>query len=151
MRNILYPLIGAAVGSVVVWVNSPQFDAFMAARWYEVHSVTAEMEPGAEWPVVKMERSIHKPFTGTWTTTLWRQEGSGFVRYCSHDGRNDYLPDTLLPKRTNLNWWMNIPPQAPCPKLRPGRYKMTFAWIVVDDGQPLHGVRAQTNVFNVPG
>ena len=147
MRNVIYPVIGIALGVLAVWLMSPAFDEYLASRWLVVENVV--VTPTAGSPLVTMERRIKRPFTATWTTTIWREGDGGFLSFCNHDGRNDYLPEGVAPAIADLNWWLGIPPREPCPPLVPGRYKVTFSWIISPDGGGAHAVRAESNVFEI--
>jgi hypothetical protein len=148
MRNLIYPIIGATLGSAAVWLTSPQFEDFLAARWLEVENVVVTPRPQGQ-PIVTMDRKIHRPFTATWVTTIRRQEGVGFVPVCRHSGQNDYLPDTVLPQVPDLNWFLGVPPQEPCGRVTAGRYKVSFVWIIQAGSSRQHTVRAESNLFTI--
>jgi hypothetical protein len=147
MRRLIFPIIGASLGGLLVWLTSPAFDAFLATRWLEVHSVLVTPREGPGMPYVTMERTIHRPFSATWTTSIRRQQGAGFVPVCSRVGRSEFTPDTIVPPGTDLNYWLGIPPQPPCDPLTPGTYKVLFVWLITGSGGNVHQVRYETDIF----
>ena len=71
------------------------------------------------------------------------------MHVCARSGQNDYLPSSVLPGETDIDWWMNIPFNPPCPDLPVGRYILTMVWIVSVEGMPPKVLRRQSNVFEV--
>ena len=149
MRRILLPVLGIALGTLAVLLTSPQFDAYLASRWMDVRSIVITPEPGSEWPIVEVDRVVHRPLSAQWTRTIRREEGSRFVAFCSRTGQSDLQPDTVIPPGLDLSTWMGAPSTPPCPRLRPGRYKVTFVWVIFADSSAVRVVRGESNVFEI--
>ena len=149
MKRVLLPVLGIALGVLAVLLTSSRFDAFLASRWMEVGSVVITPEPGLQWPRVEMDRIVYRPLSAQWTRTIRREEGSRFVSVCSRTGQSDLQPDVAIPPGLDLNTWMGAPSTPPCPRLQPGRYQVTFVWIIFADSAAVHMVRAESNVFEI--
>jgi hypothetical protein len=154
---VINPIAGIAIVVMVLAASLPQIDdsvflLFPTSRWLEVRSIkVASPVKSTEVPLVKVDRTVRRPFTATWTLTVRQESGLGFAHFCSRYGHNDYLPDTVLPPSTDLNWWMAVPPNLPCAPLPPGRYELTIVWVIETEGLPLREVRAESNIFEVIG
>ena len=125
------------------------FLAVPTSRWFEVSAIEVATPVTTASPRVRVDRTIHRPFTAVWTATIRQESGVGYAQFCSRNGRNDYLPDAVLPPETDLNWWLAIPPNAPCPALPPGRYVLSIVWQIETEGPPIRVLRAESNVFVV--
>lgn len=154
MRSLLLPISGAVIGTAAAWLAMPWAGALVnaaipASRWFEVATIAVEDAATGESPLVEVERTIRRPFTGHWTVTLRRENGEGYAAFCTRNGRNDYRPGASPPVGKDLDWWMGIPANAPCPALSPGRYIVTIAWTLEIPGLEPKVVRAESNVFEV--
>jgi hypothetical protein len=154
MRQWHFPVCGVLLGTVAAWMIYPAAVPYLKqivpiAFWFEVRSVEVSSIHAGEIPRVQVDRTIRRPFTAEWIVTLRRMEEDGFSVFCSRQGRNDYRPFAELPAQTDLNWWMDIPPNEQCPPLVPGNYIMTFAWQVEIEGIPPRSVRIDSNIFEV--
>lgn len=97
------------------------------SRYYELRTVTVSDTTVDASPRVIVDRSIERDFRGRFEVEVLRAEGGQFVVWweCgphSSDWRT-YRPEAVLPSDMDLDWWMGIPPNRPCP-LPPGTYKI---------------------------
>lgn len=154
MRAMTLPLIGIVVGTAIAWLAMPWtgaaiVSAIPTSRWFEVSAIEVADAPRGASPAVRVERAIRRAFTGHWTVTLRQETGEGYASFCARHGRNDYRVDAVLPERTDLDWWMDVPANTPCPAIPPGRYIVTIAWTLEIPGLAPKVVRAESNVFEV--
>jgi hypothetical protein len=120
-----------------------------ASRWFEVGGITVDDTVTGVSPLVHVDRTIKQPFSGRWTVTVRRVEGKGLVSHCDRSGQNDYLTDSVLPAQTDLEWWMEVPPNRPCPPLAPGRYVVTVRWLIELPDRTDKEIRVTSNQFQV--
>lgn len=154
MRRSYFPFFGFLLGTFVAWWVYPVAAPFLKALlpiewWFEVRSVEVRSTRLGEMPRVLVDRSIRRPFTANWIVTVRRSEEEGFAAVCSREGRDDYRPLAELPNETDLNWWLDVPPNEACPVLIPGRYIVTFAWQIEIEGISPRVVRFDSNIFEV--
>lgn len=154
MRRWYFPVFGFVLGTFVAWwvypVATPLLKALLPIEWwFDVRSVQINSVQSGEVPRVRVARSIRRPFTANWIVTVRRSEDNGFETFCSREGRSDYRPFSELPAHTDLNWWLGIPPNDPCPAMIPGRYLVTFAWQIEVEGISPRVVRFDSNIFEV--
>ena len=143
-------LLGAFIAWLAVpWVEAVFFYSIPASRWFEVESIGVADAASGEPHRVEVDRRIKQAFTASWTVTVRREVEEGYAPVCARSGRSDYLPDSVFPVDTDINWWMNIPPGPSCPDLAVGRYILTMVWIISVEGMPPKVVREESNVFEV--
>lgn len=115
-----------------------------ASAWLEVVAIHAtDTRVGAD-PLLLIERTIHAPFAGEWTTTVRKIEQDGLVVACEGSGRTNYSPDSRLPRPTPLRWWAGVE----C-KLEPGSYRVDTSWRMYPPGYPMKTQHRSSNIFRV--
>ncbi|WP_111429113.1 hypothetical protein [Rhodobacteraceae bacterium DSL-40] len=154
MKRWHFALFGILLGTATAWLLYPSASsvvlrAMSGDRWFHVHSVDIEDAVVGDSPVVHVVREIRRPFTASWIVTLRRRNGADFAVFCAREGRNDYRPSAVLPAETDLNWWMNIPPNPNCPGLLPGTYILSMSWSIEVSGLPPKVMRIESNEFEV--
>jgi hypothetical protein len=154
MNRWLHPLLGIALGTLTVWYVFPRlptgiFQSLESDRWFEVLSIEVDSVHIGTLPDVRVARMIHAPFTASWIASIRRKEDTGFTVFCARQGINDYRPYASLPARTDLNWWLDIPPNPQCPELPVGEYILTISWELEVDSASSMVVQAESNVFEV--
>lgn len=154
MSRWLLPILGIVLGTFTVWYVFPRLPINYPANaptdhWFEVTSVEVSSAAVGTIPKARVTRLIHRPFTANWIVTLRKRNGSGFLSYCVRKGTNDYRPYARLPESTDINWWMEIPPNPACPELVPGEYILTLSWELQIDGVEAKVVKVESNVFEV--
>jgi len=154
MRRIVLPLIGAVVGTMAAWIVVPWTGMLMdaavpASRWFKVQEIQIGNVKAGSSPLMRVDRIINRNFTGHWTLTLRRETGEGYAAFCTRHGRNDYHVGSVVPRESNLDWWMEVPPNPPCPEIPPGQYMVSMSWTLEIPGFPPKVVRADSNVFEV--
>ena len=96
-------------------------------RYYELRTVTVKDTVVGVSPRVIVDRTIHRDFRGRFEIEIMRAEGSEYNVWweCGpHDSDwRAYRDEASLPPDMDLDWWMGIPPNRPCP-LPPGTYKI---------------------------
>lgn len=122
------------------------------SHFYELRSVTVSDAPAGVSPSLIVDRTIHRDFRGRFEIEIMRAEGSEFVAWweCgphASDWRM-YRDEARLPAEMDLDWWMGIPPNRPCP-LPPGTYKIVStiyarAWLGAEVS-----TTTESNVFTV--
>lgn len=154
MTTVFQPLVGLALGALVVLAVLPRAEdiallLYPASRWLEINAVRVGSVAAGGSPRMTVERSINRPFRATWTVSVRRMTRSGHTLVCTRHGDNDYRPGSVPPADTDLNWWLAVPPNEPCPPMAPGQYFVTIVWVIMADGMPSRTVRAESNVFEV--
>lgn len=154
MKARLNPLIGAIIGTFVAWVAAPWIESGLwmvvpASRWLEVHSIEVANSRIGSGILLRVDQEVHRSFAASWTVTLHQEVHRGFAPFCTRHGRNEYRAESQLPPETDLNWWMDVPPNPPCKELRPGNYLVTFTWTLDIPGVPQKVIRAESNIFEV--
>lgn len=119
-----------------------------ASNWFEVRSVFIEDSTAGVSPLMKVDRTVAKPFRGEWHVTI-RQMVNGGDGYavCIAEGASDYSAAASFPPpdKFNLDWWMY---PIKC-NLGPGRYRAYTLWRIFPDGYPEKQVRATSNTFTI--
>jgi hypothetical protein len=153
MRTEITPIVGAVLGTLIAWLGTsvgfPFFNSTTAGYYIEVGEILVPDVKVGESPQIHVERTIKHDFSGEWNITLRRQIGDTFAFFCSRQGKSDYWTNSGLPARTDLDWWMGIPPSPPCETIPPGRYMVSMTWIIDLPGEGRTIVRAESNVFSV--
>lgn len=139
---------------LAVFVGGPALVPFVLpmSYFYELRSVTVSDTVAGVSPKMVVDRTIKRDFRGRFEIEIMRVDGSEFIAWweCGAHGSDwrVYRKGASIPAGMDLDWWMGIPPNAPCP-LRPGRYKivsMIFAkgWL----GSEL-STTVDSNIFTV--
>ena len=118
-----------------------------AAFWLEVKDVKAgPARAGEDVPMV-VARTIKHPFLGTWTATIRKWDGDGWVVYCAAQGTAQYETGAELPNHLTLDWWT----AGRCPFLPAGNYTVGTLWQInpLMPFLPAKSVSAQSNIFEV--
>lgn len=116
-----------------------------ASTWFEVKHIYVLPAVEGSPIVINVERLIHKPFYGQWTSTIKEITGYGVAVACTSTGNSDYRPETVLPKPVTLDWW-TFPIQC---NLKPGQYRIDTVWTFTPPNYPEKSVRHDSNVFTV--
>ena len=120
---------GGALALLAVFVIGPMVVPYVVpmSRYYELKSVTVSNTTVGVSPQMIVDRTIHRDFRGRFEIEIMRAEGSEFEVWwaCgqhSSDWRT-YRDEAVLPADMDLDWWLGIPPNRPCP-LPDGTYKV---------------------------
>jgi hypothetical protein len=118
-----------------------------ASWWLEVRSVSAGTARAGEAIPMIVERTIHRPFVGTWVVSVRRWNGSGWVSHCSATGTTQYRSGAELPSALTLSWWT----AGACPTLPEGRYVVGTVWWIDPfvSFLPRKNVQIESNIFEV--
>jgi hypothetical protein len=94
-----------------------------------------------------VDRSIKRPFLGSWTVTVRRWGAEGWVTYCTARGASHYRAGSELPRALTLDWWTD----GRCPVLGEGRYTVGTVWEInpLISYLPRKVVQAESNIFEV--
>lgn len=141
---ILFMMIAATIPTVVPVYK----ENVTAKRWFTVQDVHVEDTVVGKTPVMKVDRTIHKPFHAEWIAEVHKQNPDGsFAFFCKGDGENDYNTSDRLPtgNKLNLDWW-TWPTQCRLPE---GKYTVDTLWVLKLPNYPDKQVRAKSNVFEV--
>ena len=153
-KKLFSPMAAVVAGTFAAWTLAPLLDdlfflALPTSRWMEVHAIEVEPARVGEEVPLRVKRTIHRPFTASWTGTIHEQIGDGFVAICTRSGHNDLRPNMRLPSQISLDWFIAGQWDDPCPALAPGRYLLTLVWMVETDGLPDRAIRAESNIFEI--
>ena len=120
---------GGALALLAVFVAGPTIVPYIQpmSSFYDLRTVKVEDTVPGVAPRMLVDRAIKRDFRGRFEIEIMRAEGSEFSVYweCGeHDSDwRAYRKDAVLPDDLDLDWWMGIPPNRPCP-LPPGTYKI---------------------------
>jgi hypothetical protein len=146
-------VIGVLVGLILFAWGLPTLGALLISpkRYLDVTSVTVSDSTAGVPPAIMPNRRIVRDFTGEWSVYVRALSEDGYTfGYClAHSVRaGRYYADSGPVLDRDMDWWMAIPPNAPCP-WEPGRYLVRTEWTIL---LPL-GIRLrvenQSNVFTV--
>ena len=133
---------GVVILTSVVKSNLP------ANYWFDpISLVVADAEVGT-CPEIEYQRTIRRPFSGTWLATLQRQNQAGtFTRYRIWRGESDYRPENGLPDALfrNLGWWFET---DDC-NWPAGVYRVLTTWTIHPDVGGPRVTRITSNVFTI--
>ena len=90
--------------------------------WYTIHDITIESKPLGDTPKATIDRTIHRRFSGTWFSTLYRVFPDGHVEVvprCTREIPITIEPGQELPDEITLASMIS----ATCP-LRPGTFQV---------------------------
>ena len=93
-----------------------------------------------------VDRTIHRPFSGTWTVSVRELSSGKIYKTCSASGHSDYDVGIDLPQSLDLAWWTN----GACTTLPTGTYVVNTEWIIRN--LPLMAdkyVIANSNIFKI--
>lgn len=145
---------GGMLALLAIFVAGPMIMPLVVpmSRYYELRTVTVSDAEAGVSPQMIVDRTIHRDFRGRFEVEIMRAEGSEFTSWwqCGPHGSDwrTYRDEAALPADMDLDWWMGIPPNAPCP-LPPGTYKiMTTIYARSWLGAEL-SVTTGSNVFTV--
>lgn len=140
--DLLWFLIVASSWLMIVGANM-----LPASLWFTVDSVHVQDTSISEDPKMEVAREVHRPFTGRWIATLYRQNINGaWSAFCTGRGANDYRPGVVLPDDLRLSWWM----ERQC-VLPPGNYVLRTTWRMEVFNWLYKDVSIQSNEFQVTG
>lgn len=120
---------GGILALLAIFVGGPALVPLVVpmSQYYDMRSVTVSDTKEGLSPQLLVDRTIRRDFRGRFEIEIMRAQGSEFVVWweCgSHvSGWRTYRDEAVLPASLNLDWWMGIPPNQPCP-LPPGTYKV---------------------------
>jgi len=149
--------VGGMLAILVLFFAGPWLVRQMvpASSYYDLRSVFVEDTDQGVPPRIVVDRSINREqFRGRREVEVMRAAGSQFIYWqCGGPHTSEwrtYRRGEALPETIDLEWWMSIPPNRPCP-LPPGLY--TIATTVYARG-PLGAelsVTTMSNTFTVRG
>ena len=117
-----------------------------ASFWFDVASVRVEDSRVGGPVIMAVSRTIHRDFTGEWTTSLRRLQDGKWIAYCTASGATNYQTDSSLPDPLTLQWWT----YPDCHPIDEGKYIMRTTWRIKGMGfLPDKEVQATSNIFVV--
>lgn len=117
-----------------------------ASYWLEVRSVRVSDATTSTQPLLYVDRTIHRPFQGTWNVTIKRLDLHQEIVACAENARVFYEPKHRLPPVITLGWWTN----GTCTALPPGFYVVDTIWEIRENVlMPDKSVRTTSNVFEI--
>ena len=117
-----------------------------ASFWLDVKAVDIESARYGAPLHMTVERTIQRPFRGSWNITIRQWDGGGWVTWCNATGRSNYSQHAKLPKDLALQWWTD----GQCHPLAEGRYKITTSWkIETPAWVPDKEIAIDSNAFEV--
>lgn len=134
------------------WIAPTIGPLLIPARWFiEVDRVLIGDSHDGTAPQVMSFRTVHRPFTGDFTVYVRRfMDDQVSAPYCiAHAQRPfTYFPAHGPLANIDLDWWMEIPPNPPCP-WTPGRYIATTEWRILLPFDIVLTATATSNVFAI--
>lgn len=95
-----------------------------ATYWLDVERLEIADAYVGESPKIEYRRTIHRPFSGQWMTTVLKLRPDGLYNtVCTGRGHDDYDPSNAPPDDIDLEWWMG----RKC-NLSPGTYFIRTTW-----------------------
>lgn len=103
---------------------------------------------------VSVDRTIHRDFNGVYRVDVRKVTATGFESFCTRGESNvPYRAAAEFGVSRDLNWYMGIPPNAPCEppvELTPGRYyAIVDFWIPILGGWVTLRETLHTNTFSI--
>lgn len=122
------------------------------SRYYELKSVTVSNTTSGVAPRMIVDRTIHRDFRGRFEVEIMRADGAEFGVYwaCGQHSSEwrTYHEEAVLPADMDLDWWMGIPPNRPCP-LPEGTYKVVSTIYAQSWLGAVLSTTTESNVFKV--
>jgi hypothetical protein len=148
----------ATIGlSVALWVFViPPFLSWVlpASHWYSVGRVFVEDGNQGTPPKITVDRTVKRPFRGSWEAELRREDGATFAptecRRFSPGAPFNYKPERSIPDDADLRWWLSIPPNRDC-DWEPGRYILVTKWLIYLPAWVTLEVENTSNTFTIFG
>lgn len=128
-------LLGCLLGLVfLIWVIPAVGPWLIPSSWFfTVESVTVEDSTHGQPPQITPIRTIRRDFRGEWTVYVRKllDDGTAFP-YCT---ARSPAPITYFVSAgpilgQDMDWWMEIPPNAPCP-WEPGMFIVLTEWRIL--------------------
>lgn len=117
-----------------------------ASYWLDVQAIVVRSAQVGQPLSMVVDREVRRPFLGNWHVTIRQWDGAGWLTWCNASGKSNYRKDARYPKDLALQWWTD----GQCHPLPPGRYKVTTAWTIQNEGLvPDKIVVADSNIFEV--
>lgn len=141
----------AALGLWIVAIPPLLSAVIPPSLWFQVDRIYLEDSIRGVPPRLTVDRTVHRPFRGSWDALVKAERGAVFVatdckRYSP--GAFDYRVDAVIPPGADLRWWLSIPPNPDC-EWNPGRYVVETTWTIhLLAGIELR-VGATSNVFTI--
>lgn len=147
-------LAGGMLAVFVVFVAGPAMVPLVVpmSRYYDLRSVTVSNTTVGISPQMIVDRMIRRDFRGRFEIDIMRAEGSEFEVWWAcgqHTSEwRTYRDEAKLPPDMDLDWWMGIPPNRPCP-LPEGQYKVVSTIYAKSFFGAELSVTTESNVFRV--
>lgn len=104
-----------------------------ASFWFRASTMIIPDVPAGDDVILLVDRQIHRPVYGEWTTTLRQQTSpQEWQLVCVARGDSDYDVRAALPSSTTLDWWTG----GQCENPGPGTYFLTTTWTFFPDALP---------------
>ena len=133
---------GVLLGAYYGWAR-----LFPASRWYDLSSVHVPDGVVGEIVTVVPIRTVHRPFWGSYVTTL--REAQTMRAVCSGGSEVRYDPRAGLPDPVTLDWW-TAGAEPPCQEaLGSGEFVLTTCVRVDLIYFPDREVCAGSNLFTI--
>ena len=117
-----------------------------ASYWLEVRSVRVTDATPNTQPLLYVDRTINRPFQGTWNVTIKRIDAHQEMVACAENAVVFYEPKHRLPPVITLGWWTN----GTCTSLPPGFYVVDTIWDIKGNAiMPTKSVHTTSNVFEI--
>lgn len=128
-------LLGVLLGLIAtIWLIPALGPWVIPARWFfSVESVTVDDGAEGKPPQIVPIRTIYRSFRGEWTVYVrqFLPDGTNFP-YCTarSPAPFTYFAGSGLIMGRDLDWWMEIPPNPPCP-WDAGQYVVVTEWRIL--------------------
>ncbi len=154
MKGWRFPLFGIVIGVIVAtWLYPIAVQLVRqtvpTSHWFEVHSLKVGSVETGGLPIVRLDRTVRRPFSVNWILTLRRGGEYGLFVFCRRTGNSDILYATDLPEISNLGDWLRASREGDCPPLAVGTYILSIAWELEVEGHVRRVVRTESNLFEV--
>lgn len=112
--------------------------------WFVVNQIYVTDHQQNEEPIFTYDRTIKKPFYGTWKVEVQVVEQGKMYTICDGEGNNEYKPEHTLPPDADMEWFVG----TRC-NLQPGTYRLAAYWHINVPNYPVMKYEAVSNVFRV--
>ena len=117
-----------------------------ASYWLEVRSVRVTDATPSTQLLLYVDRTIHRPFQGSWNVTIKRIDARQEMVACAENAMVFYEPKHKMPPVVTLGWWTN----GTCSSLPPGFYVVDTIWEIRGNMLlPSKTVHNTSNVFEI--
>lgn len=136
----------SAIASSIILIGLIFTHVAPASLWLEVDSVFVDESIVGDQPTMKVERTIHRDFTGSYVVDVEKRNDNGFYTIvCSSFSSVNYNSDAKFPDPITLDWW-TFP--ITC-DLGEGTYRVETSWTVNPDWFPKKTISIVSNDFHI--